>query len=314
MSPSFPVRADAPRSEKATPPILVLGNINVDLVLGPVDGWPAIGTEIEVERAEMRPGGSAGNTALALTGLREPHRLIASIGDDPNGVWLRGEFDPANCDWIDDPGMTTTTVGIVHKGGDRAFFTTPGHLRRAAPEALLDRVPAPPRPGSVAILSGNLLMPLICDATTQILVGLRARGWVTAIDPGWPPQGWNSALRQRFGEWLALTDHALFNEEEVAALADGNSIGDVASLLPPGGRLVVKRGATGALALQGGVATDVPAPAVEVIDTVGAGDAFNAGYLVGMIRGRPVAKALALGVAVASRAVSTSPRSYSIAT
>jgi sugar/nucleoside kinase (ribokinase family) len=58
----------------------------------------------------------------------------------------------------------------------------------------------------------------------------------------------------------------------------------------------------------------VPAPAVEVIDTVGAGDAFNAGYLVGMIRGRPVAKALALGVAVASRAVSTSPRSYSLAT
>jgi sugar/nucleoside kinase (ribokinase family) len=116
----------------------------------------------------------------------------------------------------------------------------------------------------------------------------------------------------RFGEWLALTDHALFNEEEVAALADGNSIGDVASLL--GGTLVVKRGATGALALQGGVATDVPAPAVEVVDTVGAGDAFNAGYLVGMVRGRPVANALALGVAVASRAVSTSPRSYSIAT
>ena len=43
-----------------TVPILVLGNVNVDLVMGPVDGWPAIGTEIEVERAEMRAGGSAG--------------------------------------------------------------------------------------------------------------------------------------------------------------------------------------------------------------------------------------------------------------
>lgn len=43
-----------------TAPILVLGNVNVDLVMGPVDGWPAIGTEVEVERAEMRAGARPG--------------------------------------------------------------------------------------------------------------------------------------------------------------------------------------------------------------------------------------------------------------
>lgn len=293
-----------------TPPILVLGNVNVDLVLGPVDGWPAIGTEIEVERAEMRAGGSAGNTALALTGLRQPHLLISSMGDDPNGIWLRGQFSPGSSDWIDDPGMTTTTVGIVHKGGDRAFFTTPGHLQRATSDALLARVPVAPQAGCIAILSGNLLMPSVRDATTTILTELRARGWATALDPGWPPQGWRSALRVAFREWLGLTDHALLNEEEAKALADGESLGDLAALLPSDGTLLVKRGAAGALALRGGEQVAVEAPPVDVIDTVGAGDTFNAAYLTATIQGKPLADALAFGATVASRAVSTSPRRY----
>lgn len=291
--------------------ILVLGNVNVDFVLGPVDGWPAIGTEIEVERAEMRAGGSAGNTALALTGLREPHLLVASTGDDPNGIWLRGEFDPACCDWIDDPGMTTTTVGIVHKGGDRAFFTTPGHLQRASPEALLKRVPAAPRPGAVAIMSGHLLMPSIRDATATILAELRAGGWETAIDPGWPPQGWTPSLHGMFADWLSLTDHALFNEEEVAALTQGAGMDALTDLLPSGATLVVKRGPAGAIAIRDGARHSVPAPRVEVVDTVGAGDSFNAAYLGASVSGAPLATALARGVEVASHAVSTFPRRYS---
>ncbi|MBX3529661.1 MAG: carbohydrate kinase family protein [Rhizobiaceae bacterium] len=294
-----------------TTPILVLGNVNVDLVLGPVDGWPAIGTEIEVERAEMRAGGSAGNTALALTGLAEPHLMVASTGDDPNGVWLRGEFDLACCDWIDDPGMTTTTVGIVHKGGDRVFFTTPGHLQRATPQALLARVPTAPRPGAVAILSGNLLMPAIRDATSNILVALRERGWTTAIDPGWPPQGFTAPTRAMFGEWLALADHALLNEEEVAALTGGDGASALVAAMRTGTVLVVKRGPAGALALGGGEDFSVSAPTVEVIDTVGAGDSFNAAYLAAMVAGEPLRDALARGVEVASRAVSTYPRRYS---
>lgn len=288
-----------------TPPILVLGNVNVDLVLGPVDGWPAIGTEIEVERAEMRAGGSAGNTALALTGLGQPHRLIASTGDDPNGVWLRGEFDAATSDWIDDPGMTTTTVGIVHKGGDRVFFTTPGHLQRATPEALLARIPAAPHRHAVAILSGNLLMPAIRDATAGILAELRARGWATAMDTGWPPQGWTPDIRGLVGEWLPLCDHLLLNEEEAGALGDG--LGDA---LPEGGVLVVKRGPAGVVARRAADEVAVAAPEVDVIDTVGAGDTFNAAYLAALAAGAPLAEALSRGVAVASRAVSTYPRRY----
>lgn len=290
-----------------TAPILVLGNVNVDLVLGPVDGWPAVGTEIEVERAEKRAGGSAGNTVLALAGLGEPHLMVASTGDDSKGGWLRDQFDAASCDWIEDRGATTLTVGIVHKGGGRAFFTTPGHLQRAMADQLLTWVPAAARPGSVAILSGNLLMPQVFAQTSGILRNLREQGWATAIDPGWPPMGWSTSLRTVFAEWLGLTDHALLNEEELAGLADGRNVTQVAVLLPPGGALVVERGVTGATAVRDGVEFSVAALPVE---TVGAGDTFNAAYLAAIVTGRHLAKALALGVAVASRAISTYPRRY----
>lgn len=291
-----------------TPPLLVLGNVNVDLVLGPVAGWPAIGTEIEVERAETRAGGSAGNTALALAGMDEPHLLVASTGDDPNGAFLRGEFREEWSGWIIDPGATTLTVAIVHEGGDRAFFTTPGHLQRADVKTLMEHVPPASSQGAIAILSGGFLMPAIRDDTAFILAELKRRGWQTAIDPGWPPQGWNQTTLALMADWLALADYALLNEEEMTALAGSKA--SPFQTMRPDAVLVVKRGAAGVSAATKGTEISIPAPPVEVIDTVGAGDTFNAAFLAALVSGAPLPEALARGVAVASRAVSTYPRRY----
>jgi sugar/nucleoside kinase (ribokinase family) len=54
----------------------------------------------------------------------------------------------------------------------------------------------------------------------------------------------------------------------------------------------------------------VPAPAVKAVDTIGAGDVFNAGYLAAIARGKDFDHAIATGVATASRAISTHPREY----
>lgn len=296
------------------PPILVLGNANVDLVLGEVDGWPAIGTEVVVERSEMRPGGSAGNAALALAGMGTPHRFIASVGDDPNGAWLRSQFDEASTEWIVDRCDTTVTVGIVHKGGDRAFFTTPGHLQSARLEDLLSRLPEAPHPGACALLSGAFLMPAIQLGTPRLLAALRQRGWLTAIDPGWPPEGWTAGVREDMRGWLGGCDVALMNEEEAKGLAEIRDT-DLAeqSLAEQFGAstlLVVKRGPDGATARQDSRALRVHAAPVKVIDTVGAGDCFNAGFLAAFTRGAELPEALQSAVAVATSAISTFPRRY----
>lgn len=296
------------------PPLLVLGNANVDIVMGEVDGWPAVGTEIVVERSEMRAGGSAGNTALALSGLGVPHLFVASTGNDPNGGWLRERFDAACCDWIVDACDTTLTVGIVHKGGDRAFFTTPGHLQSARLSDLRERVPAAPPGPALAIVSGGFLMPEIEAGTSGLLAELNGKGWRTAIDPGWPPSGWTADRRGLMRAWLGRADIALLNDEEamgVTGLAAPQAAFDrLAAELPPGRMLVVKQGVAGARAMIDGQCFAVAAPKVEVVDTVGAGDTFNAAFLAALAHGAEVEGALRAGVECASRAISTFPRRY----
>lgn len=296
------------------PHVLVLGNANVDLVLGEIDGWPAVGTEIVVDRAETRPGGSAGNTALALAGMGVPHLFLATTGSDVNGDWLRAQFAAATADWTVLDGATTLTVGIVHKGGDRAFITTPGHLERARAAELIARIPRAAADDRWAILSGTFLMPDLSDNGDALLDALAEKGWRTAIDPGWPPQGWTTATRQRMAGWMAKADASLINEEEARALAQTDDIARAVDMLADGPArdrlLVVKRGPHGASAIGGGAHHHAPSPAVDVIDTVGAGDTFNADFLAALVAGTAIEDALKRGVETAARAISTFPRIY----
>lgn len=299
---------------EAAPAILVLGNANVDLVLGEVDGWPAIGTEIMVERSEMRAGGSAGNTSLALSGLGVPHRFIASTGNDPNGNWLRSQFDPASCDWIVDDCTTTVTVGIVHKGGDRVFFTAPGHLQQARLDQLLARLPRATNPRAIAIVAGGFLMPEIRDGTAALLSALQDWGWRTAIDPGWPPQGWTDNTVRLMNDWMALADIALINSEEAKGFTGCDVLEaachEIAGQSRAGQIVMVKDGGNGVQALRDRKTFRATPPPVTVIDTVGAGDTFNAAFMAAFIEKDDLAGALDHGVRTASRAISTFPRRY----
>lgn len=294
--------------------ILVLGNVNVDLVMGEVDGWPAVGTEVILPRSEMRAGGSAGNTALALSGLGVPHRLVAAVGRDMMGDWLAARFEAAHSTWIAMDCATTVTVGIVHQGGDRAFFTTTGHLHEARLDDLEARIPAAPDGGACAIVSGGFLMPKVEAGTSALIAALKAQGWTVAVDPGWPPEGWTQEKRDLSRAWLAEADIALINEEEakgIAGAADLDvALGLIGRSLPPARLLIVKYGAEGARVFHGDENFAVEAPHVEVVDTVGAGDTFNAAFLAALARGEGVRQAAERGVRAASSAISTFPRRY----
>ncbi|BCH34251.1 carbohydrate kinase [Mesorhizobium sp. L-8-10] len=297
-----------------TPAILLFGNANVDLVLGEIDGWPAVGTETMVERSETRPGGSAGNMALALSGIGVPHLFIGSTGDDANGAWLRSQFDPRFCKWIIDGGDTTVTVGIVHRGGDRVFFTTPGHLQAARIADLLKALPPAPHDRAVATIAGGFLMPDIAAGTARLLWELSALGWRTAIDPGWPPSSWDDKTRTIMAQWLGLADYALLNAEEIKGFTGiephEHAAAAVAGMLKQSQALVLKMGPEGARAYRGGETFAVQAPEVRVIDTVGAGDTFNAAFLAALVEGADLHAALSSGVETAARAISTFPRRY----
>lgn len=111
-------------------PLAVIGNVNVDLILGPAAPWPKAGTEIIVDHDELRVGGSAGNSALAWQALGIEFEIAANIGSDQFGRWLAEAFGHRSEKWQVRPEQTTLSVGITHPDGERTFFTTRGHLPR----------------------------------------------------------------------------------------------------------------------------------------------------------------------------------------
>ena len=104
------------------------------------------------------------------------------------------------------------------------------------------------------------------------------------------------------------------NEVELLSLFQAASIEEAmnaaARRMPAHAHVIAKRGPQGASGLSGGRLVHVPAPAVTAVDTIGAGDVFNAGYLAAIAKGQSFEEAVAAGVATASRAISTHPREY----
>ncbi len=294
------------------PTIYVTGNVNVDLIMGRLAEWPRFGTEIVLPHSETRIGGAAGNTALALQALGVRHRLIASAGDDIFGRWLQSGFTAA--DWAVAQTATTISVGIVNPSGERTFLTSQGHLSVYGVDDVLTLLPARAAPGDILLLEGCFLSPPLLADYEWLVDEAKVRGFSLGLDTGWPPDGWLPDLRQRVLGWLRKLDHLIINEFEVIGLS-GTEAQEAAAAalrkaLPAGATLVVKRGPLGASGYRGDQAVDVPAPKVEVIDTIGAGDVFDAGYLAAVVAGADLGSALRAGIATASTAISTAPRRY----
>jgi sugar/nucleoside kinase (ribokinase family) len=297
-----------------TPSIQLIGAVTVDLIMGRVAPWPRAGTETFVGHSELRVGGPAGNTALALKALGAPHRLVCNIGDDMFGAWLAAAFGDAASHWTKVKRPTAISVAIEHPGGERSFFTDPGNLAEQSAEKILEMMPKRAAKGDIALLTGAFLYPGLIGSFDMLLGTLEQRDFIVALDTGWPPGGWDMATRAQLTAWLSRCDHILLNEMECLSLSGAGTIEAAARWMSerakPGAVVVIKRGADGASAWIDGKVAHAPAPKVEVVDTTGAGDAFNGGYLAACLRGVPVEEALEQGVALASAAIASSPRVY----
>lgn len=304
------------KAERAAtePSIHLIGAVCVDLIMGQVSPWPRPGTETFVDHSELRVGGPAGNTALALKALGVPHHLVCNIGDDMFGAWLAKAFGEAAEGWARVARPTAISVGIQHPGGERSFLTAPGHLVEQTVEDMLALLPRRAVRGDIALITGAFLYAHLLDRFDMLLATLSERGFAVALDTGWPPGGWDAATRARLAGWLGRCDHILLNEIECLSLSQAADIEEAARWMAarakPGAAIVMKRGADGASAWIGETAVHAPAPAVRVVDTTGAGDAFNGGYLAACLRGATIGEALQEGVALASAAIASSPRQY----
>jgi sugar/nucleoside kinase (ribokinase family) len=202
---------------------------------------------------------------------------------------------------------------LTHPSGERTFVSHLGHLAVSEPDALAAAIQSA-TPRDLLLVGGTFLLPRWRPALPDLFARARERGVLTALDTGWPTEGWTDAVRAELFATLAHVDLFLPNLDEVRGLLGdaGMSPDDALRVLAPrvGGRIALKLGSGGAGYLDGGRFAIAPAPPIEVADTVGAGDTFNAALLAALRDDLPWNAAVAAAVEVASEAVASSPRRY----
>lgn len=295
-------------------PLAIIGNVNVDIIVGDCPPILAPGTESMVEHGDVRPAGCVGNTALAWMALGVPFQAAANTGNDMLGDWLRSVFPALSAAWPRASCPTTFSVGIAHPDSERTFLTTHGHVARLSLDEVRRGLDLAALRGGIALVVGSFLTNRLTADYDRLFDLLAQHEVQIALDTGWPIAGWTADVRTRCLSWLARCDHLLLNEVELLSLFE---VGDVeramncaAQAMPRTAFVVAKRGPGGASGLSGGRYIHVPAPSVSAIDTAGAGDVFNAGYLASLAKEASFGEAIAAGVATASRAISTKPREY----
>lgn len=298
--------------DRETVQLSIVGDVGVDLVMGTLDGWPQIGTELLLPHSELRAGGSAANAALAARHIGMPAHLVAAIGNDPLGHWLADQFHGIHADLQSCDSDTSISVGLMHSNGERNFFTTGGHFQHFSASYVLEHLHVAASP-AIALFTAPFLLPGLKGHYEELLSEAVNRGFRVALDTGWPPEGWHPHVCQEVRRWLRFCDHLLVNELEACRIAGTRDLESalpaIAQLLKPGASLVVKVGARGAIGCEHDQCVQrTPTSTGAIFDTIGAGDAFNAGYLAARLRGAALAKALESGCNTAQAILPRFPR------
>src|SRR5579862_5018430 len=193
--------------------LTIIGDVSVDLVLGPLSGWPQVGTETLIEQSELRAGGAGANAALAVGWLGGGSHLVSVVGSDEMGAWLGGQLRPLGASLTVCDAPTTLSVGLLNSCGERTFLTTRGHLEALSYELVRPSLSPAPDAEAIVLLSGVFLTPALRDSYPQLLRELQALGYQLALDTNWPPQGWSAALRAEVAGWISACDHVLLDRK-----------------------------------------------------------------------------------------------------
>ncbi len=286
--------------------VLVVGDVNVDIELR-LPAPDAEATHINPD-PQMFGGGSAANTAAALAHLGVDCHFVGAVGDDSFGRFAVSSLEEAGVDvggvsvTRNDP--TVAVMTVVDQAGDRLIYVWPptgGAHAWLRPADVLDGLAR----ATWLHVSGIAMRVLPArDVILGAMARARAMGIPVSIDlnlrlENW---GWDGGFRDVAERAVALSDIVLGSAvDEIVPLAGCDDPFQAAMAMSADGRLVVaRRGREGAVASSPGDVTESPGFTVDVADTVGAGDAFDAGFIAARLRGADVAESLAWGNAVAA--------------
>jgi ribokinase len=279
--------------------VLVLGDANADLVLRG-DVVPRFGqAEQLLDAADFTLGGSGAIVACGLARLGVEVAIVAAIGEDAMGRLVT--------DALHDRGVSVeqlvvrpdvaTGISVILSGDERSILTYAGAIASLSATDL--DTSALTAAAHVHSASPYLLSRLAPDLP-RLLAAARAAGATITVDTNDDPaRTWDG-----LADLLSVADVALPNDGELAewvpALTSAPRSSwpdDARAVAALGPTVVVKRGAAGGALVAGERLVEQPATSVNVVDTTGAGDSFDAAWIAARLRGLPPEEALRWAVA-----------------
>jgi sugar/nucleoside kinase (ribokinase family) len=284
-----------PASERAKR-VLVVGEINVDLVCQGYHAFPNPGREVLVDDFQMVLGSASAICAMGLARLGTPVVFFGKLGADPLGDFCLTAMRERGIDItqvVVDPRLKTGVTVAITSPVDRALVSYLGSIaamgEKDVPRALFSRA-------DHLHVSSYYLQEALRPGVRTLLRDAHAAGLTTSLDPGFDPsERWEPDLL----ETLREVDIFFPNEVELRALTGCSNPEEALRRLQRGStRAIAKLGAQGTMAIdEKSRCLHVAALRVEVMDTTGAGDSFNAGFLHAWLNGARLEECLRLGVA-----------------
>lgn len=261
----------------------------------------------DASRATTHMGGAEVNVAIGLAAQGIPTSWVGRVGEDAYGDLVRSELGQRGVDVSAveaDPDRPTgyyrklksaapeggcRTEIEYHRTGSAASAMDPQFLDRSLVQRVLHQATVIHCSGITAALSES------CAALMQCLLRERA-GALISFDVNWREQLWPHGDPGMVVDLARLADIVFVGADEAVRVFGSDDPATLRRILPKPRMVVIKDGARGAIVVDSAGDTDfTPALTVDVVEPVGAGDAFAAGFLAGMTRGEAVGQCLRRG-------------------
>jgi len=266
--------------------VTCLGILVADVVGKPIDTYPERGRLQLVDRMELHSGGCAANTGVSLAKIGIRTAVIGKVGNDGFGDFLVQVLQQHGIDTRgvrrDEQEATSATMVMVHSDGERSFLHYIGANAALRLEDVdIDTI----RQSQVLHVAGALVMPGIDgEPTAQLLRRAKEMGVITSFDTVWnTSSGWMNTVKP----CLPYVDYMIPSIEEAKMLTGKEDPEDIAQVFLAHGVKVVglKMGERGCYIRSSEVKLAIPRYQVQAVDALGAGDAFAAGFLTGVVKG-----------------------------
>ncbi|MHA4807989.1 carbohydrate kinase family protein [Flavitalea flava] len=267
--------------------VIVVGELNVDFILNQIGSFPSIGKEVLARQMTLTLGSSSAIFASNLSSLGTNVAFTGKIGKDIFGdlVLLSLQRKGVNTDnIIQSEAFNTGATVVLNFDEDRAMITHPGAMDHLTPEDINQEQWHQARH---LHFSSYFLQPGLKPHTAALFQAAKKAGLTTSFDTQWDPlETWE----MDFEHILPFVDVFLPNENELLFLTGKKTLEAALDRVKDYAHtIVVKLGNQGSLAVHNGKTIHKPAFLNDrVVDAIGAGDSFNAGFIHQFIRDAPL--------------------------